>query len=212
MYRHNRIGPFPIIDPSVSIVNTYAETAVDFQIGSPACIRLDTANLGSKSEAYSRINSFGSATLAANYMRAMGVCLKPMEDITNEEKPIFLDVSMEAHLNIDAYEGRIGSLIPFVGFIDNASATLANSWDATHNLVTDYHMIPVPGNGFDSDLSVCTQILLKDIVSGGLDTDKFLCAGIIVSNTTAGALTLTYSEFQVSARYALGSISTAGTD
>lgn len=204
MHTTKQIGPFPCIDPSVSKI-TDATNPVVTTLGSNLNVRLDTANLGTKSEAFTNVLNTGSTSVATREGVSYGVCLQPLENFMNKTSlPIFVELS---YSYIFEYSNAF-DITPFVGFIDSASAILANGWDATHNIVTDYANITggggdanhIPGGNYNNGGGTI-QMLLKDINSGGLDIDKFLCLGFTARNTSTGASTLTDIEYLINARY-----------
>lgn len=204
MYKMNKIGPWPVIDPSTSkdqITATPTDIAVD---GSETLrVWLNTANLGSKSEAYVRAKDWTSTTLAEFYCRSYGVCLQPLEDFITSNNNVILDLNIHAMIPNDVpAEGTSLVTTPIIGYIDTAGAAIGTGWNA-NNLVTDYAEIPASGHA-DSNLSINTQVLLSPILSGSLDLDKFLFAGIRVYNQD-GTAVVPAIEFTICARYFLAS-------
>lgn len=211
MYKPSLIGPWPIVDPSQALDSfSTSVTATEWSaLGATLKPRLDTQNLGTKHEAYTNNIWTGTASAtsaAVGDHLSFGVCLQPLINVSNGQ-PTYVDINM-------SMAGPFGSATtifqPWIGFIDSASATLADGWDATHNVVTDY--CPLGDWGaqvYDYTYGLNTQVLLKDIVSGGLNTDKFVCVGFsMIRTTTVG---FTGCRYQIGARYAYKPIGTSYT-
>lgn len=203
MYKLNKSGPWPIVDPSAEKI--YRSTgAAETAFTSPLLVCLDTPNLGTKTEAF--INGAYSATFAQTGQTncSFGVCLTPLENIiTLDTTPVVVDVAMGA---CSTEIAQTSKLIPFIGFIDVAGASIAADWEVGENLVTDW----VPLHSYDNGASMnfCSQVILKDIISGGLDLDKFLCVGFTFQCGAAG-VSWDNLDYMISARYALSSMPTS---
>lgn len=201
MYIHNEIGPWPNLDLSYNkeTLSTEATTALT----SPLQVGLSANNLGSKSEGF--MNGYhGYYSLATVKRIAFGICLTPPQNIIEEERPLYLDISGVVNANESSTSLRPNF---FVGYIDTAGVAIGSNWNA-NNLVTDW--IPLPfGTGTEN--FVCNQqILLRDIVSGGGDIDKFLCFGFVFTNSSGSAVFWNSMDYMLSARYATKSINTTG--
>jgi len=196
MYSHNEIGPWPIVDLAHSKV-TRTDTQAISLIGSPLNVLLDTVNLGGSSEAF--INNYydgasgTGVTIANTQQMAFGVLLKPMD--FNEDRPVYVDVSIKAQYWEDEYEGKGSTACAFIGLIDSGLSP-TDGFDATNNKVTDYMLIPALSG--DNNIDLTDQICIKNIVSSGLINDQYLCVGFVIRNgTTAETI-----DYMISARYA----------
>lgn len=199
MYRNNKIGPWPILDPEYTPIDTSSDVNVKTALGSPLRVWLDSANLGGAKEAYTHAISAGTlASLAGTEVVSFGVALLPLLDIMKNDEAIMLDLTMYAQTGIDNYEGKSCAIKPWIGFIDGSLPSIAAGW-ATNNLVTNYSIIPQSGNGFDGDLHLNTQVVLRNIVSGSMPIDQYLACG--VSYCASNTADITYSETMISARY-----------
>lgn len=204
LYTTQKVGPMPILDIGASKI-TDATNPVATTLGSDLNVRLDTANLGSNTEAFTNVLNTGSTSVAASDQVSYGVALCDIDAIDGiDDGPIYLEYSV---CGCFEYSVAFDPVI-WVGYIKTAGASIADGWNATHNLVTDYVMINssgdsnhVPGGNYNV-FGGGGQVLLKDMVSGGLDTDKFLAVGVTLRNTSTGASTLTDVEYTISARYA----------
>jgi len=205
MYTHNEIGPWPIIDPSVSKIEVTTGFAAT-ERSAPLKVRLDTANLGTKKEAFT--NVFHNEDIALTFLTeriSYGVALAPAETIGPGPKYVQFDLSVSIH---DNSASRTPDIVctPFIGYIDAVGAAIGDGWAAA-NLVTDWVGLPAK-NISDDHTSMSTQILLKDIISGGLDDDKFLVCGFVLSSMDGQ--TLLGLDYMISARYASKQINTIG--
>lgn len=207
MLNHSTIGPWPIIDPAVSKITTTA-TAVQTVIGSPLNVCLDTANLGSNPEAFVNKICTTEVSLLVNKQIAYGVCLAPLNTVTEVEEPMMVELSIAASAFQDEATA-VGDMqmVPFMGYIDVAGAELVNDWLVGENLVTNYCLLPSVGN----INTICTnqQILMKPILSADLARDKFLVVGFLLRNEqNSYNLYVDHAEYTISARYAYKGITT----
>lgn len=208
MYRHNSIGPWPIIDLG-DARGTRSDTVEYTAHGAALNILLDTQNLGSKSEAFiSNSMSTDPAPSFLNENCAFGVLLQPLENYDVSDTPIFIDININANWDKTdtSTDSNAGQAIPFIGLIDTGT-TPADGWDATNNKATKYHCIA--GNLADNFLNVNTQVLLKDIVSGSIPNDLFICVGFYLRGI---GQTFKDLDYTISARYALASVKTLDKD
>jgi len=206
MYKMNKIGPWPIIDPSATKVE-FTSGKVQTAYSSPLQVRLDTANLGTRDEVFINAQHFESVTFGFNtQVISFGACLAPLEDyVLNYESPMVIDVNMA----VTAYDNENPApedliLLPWVGFIDTAGIAIGDGWHA-NNLVSNWSIIPTQCSSEDN-ISINQQIVLKAITSSSLDLDKFVCVGFSASSHGGSYLAL---DYQISARYALSSLQTS---
>lgn len=204
MYKINRVGPWPIIDPSQAKINvTDSVTANETLTNAQKLVRLDTANLGTKSEAFTTLLHNPSVIgLSADSCISYGVALAPLNTVCANNGSVFLDLSVVANLRTEN-ESHIQPSV-FVGFIDGVGAAIGNGWNAA-NLVSNPVMIPTIIHNFDS-ISVTTQVLLKNINSAALNYDKFVVVGVSWSNANSSPSTVDHVDLMISARYATKSV------
>jgi len=205
MYITNKIGPWNIIDVNQAH-STRSDTLTYTADGSPLNVLLDTANLGSKSEAFvTNCMTVDPKPIFLNENCSFGALLQPLENLNS---PIYLDINIKAVWDYDdsGTNDNQGNAVPFVGVIDNG-LTPTDGWDATNNLVSKYHLLT--GNVDSNCLDVNTQVLLKDIHSGAVAMEDYLCVGFYLRSLDQ---TFTNLHYTIAARYAQQSIGTALKD
>lgn len=202
MYKHDQIGPWPIIDPSLTKVALSTPEIISTW-GTSLVVCLNAANLGSNSEAFINMrHSDPAILLTTKTTLSYGVCLQPLEVFTSNNYPAYIDLSISAFWDPSS-TGIIA--FPWVGFID-AGLTPTTGFNGTNNLVTNY--VPIPGEFSSSVLNCNRHVLIKDIVSGSQILDQFVCVGFSLFNTTTTTLSTTAVDYHISARYSKKEIGT----
>ena len=126
LHKANRVGPVNMIDPDVSIVSETTTAIVSTAIGTSAVnVYLDTVNLGTQEEGFVHYHYGKVGTLSTVEQTAFGLCLLPMENVTNDaqdDDPIYVEYFVVASWN--EANGVIAQ--PFVGYIDTAGIALGS--------------------------------------------------------------------------------------
>lgn len=205
MYTINQKGPWPIIDIGAA-TNNRSDTLTYSADGAALNVLLDTANLGSKSEAF--VTNCMTVDPNPGFLSencSFGVLLQPLMNVSNQDEPIYLDINIKAvwDMTDSTTDSGAGNAVPFIGLIDSALSP-ADGWDGTNNLVSKYHAIT--GNVESNCLDVNTQILLKDVVSGSIPNDDYVCVGFYLRGL---GQTFTNLHYTINARYSQRLISTS---
>lgn len=203
MYRIDHTGPWPHIDIGASHgqrSDAHAEATYNAALN----VLLDTANLGGNSKAFVS-NTWAlaiAATLTQRYTTSFGVLLNSLENIQNydDSKGVFVDISMSARANIDDYSGKGASMFAWIGLVDSGT-TPVDGWNATHNKVTNYSLIPCASQ--DDQLDLSCHLLLRDILSGSIPDDQKLAVGF---SLLGNADSISCINYMIRAEYALSPI------
>lgn len=201
MYGKDTVGPWPIIDIGDTHPvrqDTVASTVPD----DPLNILLDTQNLGGNTSAYICNTYMPSTPFGATggNLISFGVLLTALENITSydEGQSIMIDLSMSATHNQQEYSNIGPFMFPWIGYID-ASQTPVDGWNATHNRITHWHMIPFEASR--EHLSLTTHILLRDILSGNLLNNRKIACGFSLRAPTGD--TIGAVMYMISAEYSI---------
>lgn len=196
-YKHQRIGPWPIVDlEATKIVRANNGSAI--ATGQPLIVCLDTANLGSGKEGFVNCVNTRTTTLAGNSSLSYGIALCPLDQLTEDELPFLLEMSCAVNMT-RALMGAL-DVVGFIGLIDTADVAIGDGWDA-NNSITDYCILPSDGNG--ATVAINQQVLIKNIISASVNMDKYLVIGFMIQNSSSSASNLAEIDYMISARYAI---------
>lgn len=197
MYTHNRTGTKHKIDPSSSLIATSGQVTQTSH-DAPLQVRLDTANLGSKQQAYTSVRYLNAGNIGAEKISAFGVALTPMQTFAlDRNEPLFVELTIA--MQFAPYRLDDIGVCAWLGYQDNDNG-LSDGF-GVNNTVTNYHLVPSLRSDSGA-IYVREAVLLQNINSGSFNMSRPLLLGFIISNATdhgKGLFNLTYS---ISSRYA----------
>lgn len=197
MYTHNRTGTKHKIDPSFNLIGVsgqVTETAHD----QPLKVRLDTANLGSKQQAYTSVRYLNAGSIKSEKVTAFGVALTPMQTFAlDRNQPLYVELTIAMQF-APYHQGDIG-VSAFLGYQDNDGGLTDGFGD--NNTVTNYHLIPSLRSDSGA-IYVREAVLLQNINSAAFNFSRPLILGFNITNPTNNEKGLFNIIYSISARYA----------
>lgn len=206
MYKHDPIGPWPIIDPMVSATERASGMVTQLNHGTLNVCMETTGLSGTEGWLHNRYTDT-SASIPAWSNVAYGVCLSTPQLLDYPKDMIGIDMSYASAFstgsNIFCY--------PFVGMKAGIGGQIAG-WSTPTNLVMDYNLIPERHGQSYQNRSGSLHFYLKDLGGGAMTVDDPICVGIMLWNNSGASVTIGENEIQIYARIINGCLKTFGNE
>lgn len=204
MYRHNRIGKFPVCDP---------DTAMNAVVTTPTAGTLTTLKpftvlgAGKDGQINMRYNA-GASSLASAATLSFAVALPPLETLNYRD--IVQALMVDAHGVCLSEAASVLTGLFFTGYFDGASPV--GGFSTSANNITNYVFLPSRINSANisspARYGFIDQYVINPFMNGAVPVDKYIAFGFCLFNQSAGNVLPNNSTICMNARYALEELNT----